>query len=532
MSDRLKEHIQQNKQAFDTYEAPDLWTKIAEARLLQPRKILNLKNMLRYGFGASALAAATLVTSYYLRPQEEQAMVPVLVAPVQVSAPVITDGNSSGSLVLPGAIVPSVLTNEKSAAREPASDPGTDAPAENVQAPADAYVWTPEPAPEVPLPSSSDGTLTTIDTTFDNVKVLEVKATVCRVTIKGHSGKGLAVRGHVSQDGACRTVNNDKGWKNSEFVIKYERAGDVLRVSIEEVKLTEKVKMESVANDQNELDFTVPEGITIKAKNSFGSMSATDVNGHQLRMTNSSGNITLNNLKLDSIVISTSFGNVSAENLTGSVDMETSSGNISCMKVKGNTHCESSFGHQNLGEVTGKVRCTASSGNIKMEQVSGEVNATTSFGKQSYVNVIGPVNAKTSSGNVSVRDHKGDCNVNSSFGSQTFENVQGNITSQVQSGNISLEAVSGRLSLETSFGNIKGNDVQLSKDSDFKSTSGSISMALKNSMKELRFDLSTSSGKVTVEKENTINKSDRSLQVGDGKILVKGVSSFGNQIYK
>lgn len=62
MKDTLKEFIDQHRHDFDAAAPPDLWPTIAAQISKQPNFTLKKNgNMLKYGFGASALIIGSLV---------------------------------------------------------------------------------------------------------------------------------------------------------------------------------------------------------------------------------------------------------------------------------------------------------------------------------------------------------------------------------------------------------------------------------------------------------------------------------------
>jgi hypothetical protein len=506
MTDRLKEHIQSNRSAFDVLEAPDLWTGIT-AGMKATSPVLSskiIKLMVRYGFGISVVAAATVVGMQYLQIGAEK---PQTAEVIEIPA------------------LPKQKPVPPAAAQMPVPAPSPTqlfafpAPVSQVPAPYEPQRVVEEeiaPPAEMPVeltPAISGGTCTVIDTVFDGVRRLVVHGEACNIRINGHKDKSVAVTGTMTSNGANRITMGKKGWKDADYILRYQRNGEVLRLVIEEVKLDKKVKVECDEESPNVLDLKVPDGIMIS------------VNNHM-------GNLTAGGITSDSTHLSADYGNIRITQGSGNFVLYTKSGNIAATDFTGNLEADSKFGNQKYEQIKGKLDAETSSGNLTVKTLTGVADVMTKFGNQVYENIEGPINSMSQSGNVRISAQKGDCVVKTQFGHQEFNDVAGNVRASAHSGNITITGVTGKLDLQTKFGNISGREVNLNSDSHFESHSGNINMTITNTLAELRFDLTASSGKIEVEKDNTVNKSDDALQVGDGKILVRGVSKFGGQKYR
>jgi hypothetical protein len=510
MSDKLKDYVRAHREEFDTLEPPDLWPGISAGLKSSSSFTAKIIKMIgRYGFGLSVLAAATLAGTQYFNNKAQVREE----APMQISLPTSRSVKAPEPQVPPP---PPEMEESLPPPVPPEPDRGTvpvapPLPPESPEMPEVPYET--EAGSDFLLPLVSAGARTELDTFFEGIADLEVKGMLCKVRLTGNNGTKLAVKGHVTSDGANRVSCGTTGWKDKDFTIRHERSGNKLKVWIDVVELDKKVKTESTGKDMSVLEFTVPQGVLVNVANSSGDIVAED-------------------LKADSISLSASFGNIRLSDIAARLKLSTSSGNISASGLTGDVKAGTSFGHQHYTAMKGNLRASSSSGNITVEKLNGNAWTSTSFGHHKYSEVEGAIEVASNSGNISVIGHTGSCQAKSSFGHQTFEKVHGDITANAKSGNIKLSETSGRLTLETSFGNIRGEDLSLSGDSEFRSSSGNIRVQLKNPLKELRFELSASNGRLLIEKDNTVNKSEKSLQYGEGKILVRGVSSFGNQSYQ
>jgi hypothetical protein len=193
------------------------------------------------------------------------------------------------------------------------------------------------------------------------------------------------------------------------------------------------------------------------------------------------------------------------------VSIESSSGAVSVKDLKGRTtQVTSSSGSASLSDVSGELKAGTSSGRISVESCSGHLTLSASSGSIDVEAFAGGIAAETSSGKVGLKEVDGPMYVHTSSGSARFEDTRGTI---------------GAL---TSSGSIRGDGVQLTGDSAFESTSGTIHVDLANQPSELRFDLIVTSGDIRVFG----NEGSKRFLGGNGPILVKGVSTSGSQTYE
>lgn len=152
---------------------------------------------------------------------------------------------------------------------------------------------------------------------------------------------------------------------------------------------------------------------------------------------------------------------------------------------------------------------------------------------------------KTTSGDVDVNTAQGDISVRSTSGDQELNDVSGNLNSEATSGDIEVRKFSGSLELSatsgdidlreleglvsaaTTSGDIKGDYIQLTGDSRFKSTSGDIIMDLENDLEDVGFDLRATSGDLEVGHRDAEDR----LVIKRGNVLVTGISTSGDQRY-
>ncbi len=196
--------------------------------------------------------------------------------------------------------------------------------------------------------------------------------------------------------------------------------------------------------------------------------------GIDLDIRTSSGEIVIRNMESQSLVTASSSGNIAVSRIKSAVEVKSSSGNI------------------NIGMIDGSVRAESSSGRVEL------------------TNVIGKVSAAASSGDVRLSSVEGDIEVSSS------------------SGRIVLNSTNGAVFAHTSSGDIVGEDVWITGDSRYKTSSGDIEVDFDNPLNDLSFRLTSSSGNLQVGDL----KGERNLAAGEGTIRITGESTSGRQSYQ
>jgi hypothetical protein len=193
-------------------------------------------------------------------------------------------------------------------------------------------------------------------------------------------------------------------------------------------------------------------------------------------------------------LVDNSSGSVEVRGLNGgNIDISASSGSIDVFSVRS----------------TQDVLVRASSGSLKINGVEGNLKTRTSSGSQDIDNIKGNVVADASSGAINMTE------------------IGGSVSAGTTSGSISLDNVKGRLDLKASSGAITGNNIQLTANSNFNTTSGSINLRLNNAMSDLSFDLSATSGGLKAGE----NQGNKRLVINQGGIKIIGTSNSGSQTY-
>ena len=193
------------------------------------------------------------------------------------------------------------------------------------------------------------------------------------------------------------------------------------------------------------------------------------------------------------------------------LDIRTSSGEIIIRNMDSERLvAASSSGNISVSRIKSKVEVKSSSGDLSLGMIEGSVRAESSSGRLEVINLVGEVNATASSGNL------------------RLSAVEGAVTASSSSGRIVFSSTTGALYAHASSGDITGEDIVITGDSTFKTSSGDIDIEFLNPLNELSFRLTSSSGGLQVGNL----RGEKSLAAGEGKIRITGESSSGNQSYK
>ncbi|TLX77795.1 DUF4097 domain-containing protein [Labilibacter sediminis] len=320
-----------------------------------------------------------------------------------------------------------------------------------------------------------NGQLTVIDQvekSFDNVASITIKGSFCFVNIDSHSSNSIELKGEIKS----RKERDD-------IKIKYKQNSSDLEVWIERPKSLK-------GSINGTLTLKVPSNTNITVKNSSGSIAVKNIGQSIVDLTSVSGSVNCENIDSD-LKAHTTSGSIKAANISGSLNSKSISGSQYIRKVGRNATLSSTSGKSEIENVNGTLKISGTSGSQVIRKVNGDVIST------------------------------------SVSGSIQLEDITGNIKAKNVSGSIKINGAKGNLALESVSGSLHGNQITLTGDSNFKSTSGSIKMELTNKGDELSFDLKALSGSLKAKGNSGYKK----LNISRGPITIKGVSSSGSQNY-
>lgn len=249
--------------------------------------------------------------------------------------------------------------------------------------------------------------------------------------------------------------NNEKDAKDSLNNMLQVNEGTLTRITLLQPNQGKNVNALNNLFSRSNITLTVsiPEGMNIKATNSFGSLAVTNVKG-TLILDNKNGSTSVENFTGD-LNVENSFGSIDVANITGNLIVKNSNGSIHIVKVNGNVESNASFGASTIENINGNVIVTSGNGEISVDNVSGTLTAKNSFGKIGASNI------------------GGDSDVTNANGAVELENVSKNIVITNSFGSIlcnSKDLDNSRLDLSSSLGSIQPvNDISPKKDA-MKST--------------------------------------------------------------
>jgi len=205
------------------------------------------------------------------------------------------------------------------------------------------------------------------------------------------------------------------------------------------------------------------------------------------------------------------------------LDLNTSGGDLSVHRVKGNAVLRTSGGQIELIETGGTVRAATSGGDITVRDADGDIVAKTSGGDVELERIKGMLDAKTSGGNIRLRIASKSVDLNTSGGDIEIVDVEGNVNARTSGGSVEVENTRGRVDVATSGGDLvlrdikgeiqgatSGGDIRaerLNADSRLTTSGGDVIV------RDLRASLraSTSGGNVEVEMALTDFKKPHAL---------------------
>lgn len=296
-------------------------------------------------------------------------------------------------------------------------------------------------------------------------------------------------------------------------------------------------KSMNFSNKVNSVDFvvTVPHEVTVEIKSSTGEVSVASTKGN--------------------VDIKNSFGSVTVENIEGRLSVETSSGEVNASSIEAGSEdieLQSEFGAVTLQDANANnVKLDSSSGKIALNEVqaAGDITTKTDFGDTKFENgSADSLNIKSSSGKVSlvkfmiVKELKVDADFGELELNQAFAGWYDLHTS---SGAITVDGARNKLKAHTDFGGITVENAQ-SVTLDLKTSSGIVTFngtlgtgphMVQSDFGEidltlpadskLNVNLSTSFGKIKSDLPITVTLNGTSDSQGDQ--IVGSVNGGGDQ---
>ena len=200
-----------------------------------------------------------------------------------------------------------------------------------------------------------------VDTLFSNVKVL---------VFTGDFNDNISIKGSKRSDLSLVYTYERKtkglfiSGKKQPIELKYEINDTILTIQLDRKSKTS-VSVFSVTNENNKLEFNVPENLDVQLRTEYGDIEASGLK---------------NKTKLH-----TSYGDFVAQDLSGEFKLDTDYGDIS------------------LKNSSGSLQVSSNYGDINSQEISGDIDLKTIYGDITTVNLKGLLNIYTEHGDVSGR---------------------------------------------------------------------------------------------------------------------------------
>lgn len=315
----------------------------------------------------------------------------------------------------------------------------------------------------------SQDLIDSINETFAGVNSICVKGVFCKVEFEDGGSATVHVEGEI------RSTN-----RNKDSRIGYKQTGEHLDVWIDHP-----INLRGRTNGF--LHFVAPKNVKIMVENVSGSVSVVGIGRETLSVDNVSGSINVKDIPCKAELKSVS-GSIKANFIDGDLLAKTISGSINVVDVKGAAELKSVSGTASAQAVVDKLNISTISGSLNIGEVYSDIAA------------------KSTSGRIELKD------------------VKGNITVSAVSGSIKLTSTIGSIKASSGSGSINGSEVMVTDNSNFKTTSGSIDIALLNTPKSLSYELSSVSGRLEA---NGINGKGE-LDITEGSVKITGNSVSGS----
>lgn len=147
--------------------------------------------------------------------------------------------------------------------------------------------------------------------------------------------------------------------------------------------------------------------------------------------------------RLSALSVGTTNGAVDAKGIDGVLDINTSAGEVSCDRVRGDATLVTGGGDIRVGDVGGGLRCGTRAGRINVKSVRGQAILATDGGDIEAVQAGGSVEAKTGAGTVHIGNAGGAVNAATGGGEIIVDKAAGLVTAQNLAGPVEVGASAG-----------------------------------------------------------------------------------------
>jgi DUF4097 and DUF4098 domain-containing protein YvlB len=279
----------------------------------------------------------------------------------------------------------------------------------------------------------------TLEKTFvvDGPAVLDLETDFGNVTVTGNEGNEVQVTARLSLWGS------DEEDARQQVDVQMTQEGNRINVQVVRPEW-HYVFWASTRSPRVDFEVRVPSETSLQLVTSSGDLTVSDVTG---------------TAKLE-----TSFGSIKVEEVSGPVSAQSDSGDITLIGLSegGDLEAKTNFGKLVLRDITAdSLTARSDSGDIQVEEITldGALDLRTNFGSVTAQDIAAQrLTAHSDSGEIQVDDATldGALDLGTNFGSVTANGVHAtSYQIQSDSGSLTLDGCSGPLDLQTNFGNIE-----------------------------------------------------------------------------
>ena len=328
---------------------------------------------------------------------------------------------------------------------------------------------------------SAQNIIARVDTSFANIKHIEVRADFCKVDIGAISENGrVEFFGEISSE-------KKQYSRHSPYKFRYVVMGNKLKVWLEGHKRS--------GLREKRIMFKVPPQTNVSVRNRSGSIYAFGLRGDFTKLETRNGSIKAQYINSRLAEFKSFSGSIKVENLNSA-------------EVKFNSH-------------SGSFKLT----DAKVKKVIAKGHS----GSQRWINVEGTIDVANHSSTIRVIGGKGNTRLKTHTGSIRVYDYVGNVYARNYTGPIRLKNVHGTFDLNCNSGPIIGEGVLFMNKSKLHSSHSYIKMKLKNELNKINYDLKSNHGSIRIGEDRFGKKC--MLNRG-GNIFVKATSGSGNMFFE
>ncbi len=221
------------------------------------------------------------------------------------------------------------------------------------------------------------------------------------------------------------------------------------------------VSIENIDENQNNLLHISQSGNNVTVQfNGSGYYGSSDVkvsipSEYNLNLQTSQGDVRLSNNIKGSVQIETRSGDISLASINGYLKALTNGGDITLSAVSGTADVTTYGGDITTGNVNGNLVLSTMGGDIEAQNITGKADISTKGGTINLMNVGKDLHAETNGGDVTTGDVGGNAVINTMGGSIHVKKVSGSAVLKTNGGNIKLLGASGSTQARTYGGNLE-----------------------------------------------------------------------------